>query len=119
MSSNLPPSFFSRGYAIATDKMLHIVVRDMGNKVDRIELAEYVDKPAGFPQHAVQIDIDEPRIRDIVNVSLERVGVEPNEDMIYGGCVYTDDAGLLHIAAWSCIAPWATGAPFRLVRAAA
>ncbi|CAB3972281.1 hypothetical protein BLA3211_06887 [Burkholderia aenigmatica] len=79
--------------------MLHVVVKELGNKVDRIERSECIEQAASFPAGADQLDMDDPRIRDIVAVGLSQQGIDPGDDAHLTGFVYRDGEHL-HVMAW-------------------
>ncbi|AOJ09636.1 hypothetical protein [Burkholderia mayonis] len=99
MSTLVSLVLHSESCAATVEKMLHVVVLDMRNKVDRIVSTGYVDMPSAFPANATPLNMDDPRMRDIVTIGLTQQGVDPGDDATLVGRVY-QDGGYLHVAAW-------------------
>lgn len=81
--------------------MMRIVVRSLGNGVDRMESPVIMPRPATFPSDARLLDMSDPRIGDIVTVGLASIGVSVPPGAVMMGCVY-DEGDDTIIMAWRC-----------------
>lgn len=110
MNTGIPSLHFSRGYSPFGDHMLHAVVRDMGNGVDRVVSARVEPRPEFFPAGAELLDTGAPRWWDLVSACAASLGVSIGMDAVLTGAKYEAD-GLLHLACWPCIDPYAAEPP--------
>lgn len=104
-SPQLPVSAFCRGLEPVSDYMVSIVVRDMGNGVDRIESVAYVLRPSTISYAADPLDPTDPRIFDLVVCGLAAVGLSVERDLpgdaVMAGAVIRSGR-MLYIMAWGC-----------------
>lgn len=101
MGESIPSSSSSPRFAASGGEMVHVVVKRQGNGVDCLKLVERVGRAATFPANVRLLDMDDPRVRDIVTLAFERTGVELPIDAVVTGCAYDVD-GVTHKFAWIC-----------------
>lgn len=104
----IPSSSFERGHTPYTQNMVHLVVRDMGNGVERVEWWGYVSRPASFPRETEPIDPRLPAVWEILEIAVRGSGLEIAPDALLVGCRYEQE-GLTHLCVWSCVNPFALG----------
>lgn len=78
--------------------MLHLVVGQLSNGVDRIEGAERLER-SEEPAITEALDVDEPRIRDLVEAALAHLNLDPELDAQAVGSSCTI-AGQTHLYVW-------------------
>lgn len=102
-SPQLPVSAFCLGLEPVSDYMVSIVVRDMGNGVDRVESVTYARMPASISYAAEPLDPADPRIFDLVVCGLEAVGFSAGlpTDAVMAGAVIRSGR-MLYIMVWGC-----------------
>ena len=104
----IPSSSFERGHTPYTQNMMHLVVRDMGNGVERLEWLAYEPRPSGFPFGSDPIDPRSPAVWELLEIAIRRAGIDLAPDALLVGFRY-DHEGLTHLCIWSCINPFAAG----------
>lgn len=83
---------------ISGNAMLHLVVEQLSNGVDRLEKIERLERNEE-PAITAVLDVEEPRTRDLIEVALSRLNLAPEVDAQAVGSSCTV-AGQTHLYVW-------------------